>query len=111
MTKHTFKESKRTSRWVDLDDYDHTTKPGEFLEVTKWSNGEGFDLHISRGEQAISLTWGEFSALQAALGDWIDKNTEDEEDKVCPYVVTAGEGTSYCKLGVQTADLLAKLTG
>jgi hypothetical protein len=111
MTKSKPKESKRTSRWVELEGYEIMPKPGEFLEVTEWSNGEGFDLHISRGEQAISLTWGEFSALQAAFGDWIDKDIEDEEDKVCPYVVTAGEGTSYCKLGVQTADLLAKLTG
>jgi hypothetical protein len=29
----------------------------------------------------------------------------------CPYVVSSDEGTSFCKLGVQTADLLAKLTG
>jgi hypothetical protein len=84
-------------------------RPGEFLEVTKWTNGEGFDLHLPRGEQTISLTWGEFTALQAALGDWIDPPEQDA--KPCPYVVSSDEGTSYCKLGVQTADLLAKLTG
>jgi hypothetical protein len=108
MPKSRPKESKRTSRWVDLDDYDHTTKPGEFLEVTEWSNGEGFDLHISRSEQTISLTWGEFSALQAALGDWIDQ--PKEEGDICPHIYTSDEGTSYCKLAVQTADLLAKLS-
>lgn len=82
----------------------------DFLEVTEWSNGEGFDLQINRNNlgQFISMTWGEFTALQAALGDWIDPPEQD--DKPCPYVVSSDEGTSYCKLGVQTADLLSKLT-
>jgi hypothetical protein len=101
-------ESKRTSRMVQLKDYDDTACTVDFLEVTVWSNGEGFDLHISRGEQYISMTWGESTALQAALGDWIDPPEQDS--KPCPYVVSSDEGTSYCKLGVQTADLLAKLT-
>jgi hypothetical protein len=98
------KESKRTSRFVELENYDHTAKGDDFLEVTEWSNAEGFDLHISRGEQTISLTWGEFTAMQAALGDWID-----QPDSACPHIVSSDEGTSYCKLAEKTADLLAKL--
>jgi len=114
MTKPKPVESKRTSRVVELKDYDHSACSADFLEVTEWSNGEGFDLLIGDfnrrpGEQHISLTWGEFTALQAALGDWIDPPEQDA--KPCPYVVSSDEGTSYCKLGVQTADLLAKLTG
>jgi hypothetical protein len=107
MPKSQPKESTRISRWIDLEGYEITPKPGEFLEVTQWCNGEGFDLHLSRCEQTISITWGEFAALQVALGDWID---EDEEGN-CPHIVTSDEGTSYCKLAMQTADLLAKLTG
>jgi hypothetical protein len=107
MTKPKPVESKRTSRFVDLEGYGITHRLGEFLEVTEWSNGEGFDLHLSRGEQTINLSWGEFTALQAALGDWIDPPEQDS--KPCPYVVSSDEGTSYCRLGVQTADLLAKL--
>jgi hypothetical protein len=49
-------ESNRASRMVQIEDYDHTACTGDFLEVTDWSNGEGFDLHISRGEQHIPLT-------------------------------------------------------
>jgi hypothetical protein len=98
------KESKRTSRFVELANYDHTAKGDDFLEVTEWSNAEGFDLHISRGEQTISLTWGEFTAMQAALGDWIDQPTS-----TCPHIVSSDEGTSYCKLAEKTADLLARL--
>lgn len=107
MTKTQPKESKRISRMVELKDYDHTSKLDDFLEVTEWSNGEGFDLNISRGEQHISFTWGEFAAMQAALGDWIDK--VDNDDDICPYIYTSEEGTSYCKLSVQTTEILSKL--
>lgn len=98
------KESKRTSRFVELENYDHTAKGDDFLEVTEWSNAEGFDLHISRGEQTISLTWGEFTAMQAALGDWIEQPAS-----TCPHIVSSDEGTSYCKLAEKTAELLARL--
>jgi hypothetical protein len=98
------KESKRTSRWIDLEEYDCTAKGDDFLEVTEWTNGEGFDLHISRGEQTISLTWGEFTALQTALGDWID-----QPKTTCPHIISLDEGTSYCKLAEKTAELLNKL--
>ena len=61
------KESQRTSREVSLRDHDHLAKIDSFLEVTEWSNSEGFDLHLSRGEQSINLSWGEWSALLAKL--------------------------------------------
>lgn len=98
------KESKRISRWVELEKYDHTAKGDDFLEVTEWANAEGFDLHLSRGEQVISMTWGEFTAMQKALGDWID-----QPESTCPHIVSSDDGTSYCKLAEKTADLLARL--
>ena len=101
------KESERTSRMVELKDYDHMAKTDSFLEVTEWSNGEGFDLNLSRGEQSMNLSWGEWSALLAALGDWID---QCQPESVCPHIVSTDEDTSYCKLAESTIkDLLAKL--
>jgi len=100
------KESQRTCREVSLRDYDHLAEPNSFLEVTEWHNGEGFDLHLSRGEQSINLDWGEWSALLAALGDWIDQH---QPESACPHIVSTDEGTSYCKLAESTAELLAKL--
>ncbi len=99
-------ESQRTSREVSLRDHDHLAEIDSFLEVTEWSNGEGFDLHLSRGEQSINLSWGEWSALLAALGDWIDQH---QTESMCPHIVSTDEGTSYCKLAESTAELLAKL--
>lgn len=39
---------------------------GDFIEITEWSNGEGFDVVIddSAGLKTISLTWGEYKALK-----------------------------------------------
>lgn len=99
------KETTRISRWVALKEYDHTASD-EFLEVTEWTNSEGFDLHLSRGHQCISLSWNEFSAMQAALGDWIN---QPDPDATCPHIVSSDEGTSYCRLAEKTAELLAKL--
>ena len=40
-------------------------KPDDFLEVSLWHNGEGFDAHVSsHAEQCIRLSWGEFKALK-----------------------------------------------
>lgn len=52
---------KRESRMVNLKNYDHLAKEHDFMELTEWHNGEGFD--ITMGEKQFSLTHGEFSAL------------------------------------------------
>lgn len=36
----------------------------DFVEVTEWKNGEGFDVSIS-DKKTISLTWGEWECIQA----------------------------------------------
>lgn len=54
-------EYKRESRMVELRHYDHLAKEHEFMELTEWHNGEGFD--VVSGDKQFSLTHGEFSAL------------------------------------------------
>lgn len=98
------KEFKRISRFVALKNYNIDQRGDDFLEVTEWTNGEGFDIHLSRGHQWLSLTWEEFRTLQQALGDWIEQS-----DSTCPHIISSDEGTSYCRLAEKTADLLAKL--
>jgi hypothetical protein len=40
-------------------------KLDDFIEVSLWNNGEGFDAHLSsHAEQCIRLSWGEFKALK-----------------------------------------------
>ena len=57
------KEYLRTSKFTELKNYDHLAKDSDFMEVTEWHNGEGFD--VITGDKHFQLTWGEFEALQA----------------------------------------------
>jgi hypothetical protein len=42
---------------------------GDFLEVTEWTNGEGYDIHIedSSGSTRFMLTWGQFEAMKKCI--------------------------------------------
>jgi len=56
---------KLDTAFASLRTFDHTAKLDDFIEVSLWHNGEGFDAHLSsHGEQTIRLTWGEFKALK-----------------------------------------------
>lgn len=56
---------KLDAAFVELQEFDHFARPHDFIEVSLWNNGEGFDAHLStRAEQVICLTWGEFKALK-----------------------------------------------
>jgi hypothetical protein len=43
--------------FAPLHEFDYPTKPGAFIEVSLWHNGEGFDAHLyGHTEQTIRLT-------------------------------------------------------
>lgn len=56
---------KRDALFTPLHPYDSFAGTDEFIEVTHWYNGEGFDVQLSAksGEQRFSLSWGEYNAL------------------------------------------------
>jgi|TARA_R110000868_G_scaffold4012_17_gene24525 hypothetical protein len=73
--KKEIKVTNRKSTFVELKDYcigsmvkDGIDK-GHFLEVTEWSNGEGYDIHILdyEGERQIQLSWGQFEAMKKCI--------------------------------------------
>ncbi len=41
----------------------------DYMEVTEWSNGEGFDINISdkSGDRTIAMTFGEYDALKKLI--------------------------------------------
>ena len=41
----------------NLRKYDHLAKKDDFIEVTEWTNGEGWDIYIN--DTHISLTSGQ----------------------------------------------------
>ena len=57
------KEYTRTAKFTELRNYDHLAKDNDFIEVTEWYNGEGFDVVIN--DRQFQFTWGEFEALKA----------------------------------------------
>ena len=56
---------KLDAAFADLRKFDHLAKPDDFIEVSLWHNGEGFDVHLSsHGDQFFQLSWGQFKALK-----------------------------------------------
>jgi hypothetical protein len=53
---------KRLSITDNLKDYCYLAKEHDFIELTEWHNGEGFDTTIN--QKIFSLTHGEFKALK-----------------------------------------------
>ena len=59
---------KLDAAFVALNEFDHLAKPDNFMEVSLWHNGEGFDAHVSsHSEQTIRLSWGEFKVLKKLI--------------------------------------------
>jgi hypothetical protein len=54
--------NQRTSIKDDLRKYDHLANKDSIIQVTQWTNGEGWDISID-DEPVISLTWGQLDAI------------------------------------------------
>lgn len=64
-----FKTYSRDAVFSELEGYCHHSKKDDFVEVTEWGNGEGYDIHVSsNGEnKTIQLTFGEFSLIKKMI--------------------------------------------
>ena len=56
----------RKAKFTQLKRYCHFAKDDDFMEVTEWNNGEGFDVVIGT-EQRFSLTLGQYECLLALV--------------------------------------------
>lgn len=63
---------QRNSLYCDLKVYDVYAKDTDFIEVTEWTNGEGYDININ-DKPIISLTVGELNAIKS-LTAMLDNN-------------------------------------
>ena len=54
--------NERTSVKDDLRKYDYLANKDSIIQVTQWTNGEGWDISID-DEPVISLTWGQLDAI------------------------------------------------
>lgn len=55
------KVETRKSVNTELKKFDVLAKDSDFIEVTEWTNGEGWDIAIN--DKIISLTWGQLEAI------------------------------------------------
>ena len=65
--------TNRKSISDDLSIYDFLAKKGDFIEVTEWTNGEGWDITIN--DKVIPLTRGELDAI-----DYLTKGLDYDND-------------------------------
>ena len=56
----------RKSLMVELKDFDYLAEKNDFIEVTEWKNGEGYDIALS-DKQIISITIGQFNAIKKLI--------------------------------------------
>lgn len=56
---------ERKTKFTELKKYCHLAKEHDYIEVTEWHNGEGFD--VSMADRHFQLTWGELEALQVCV--------------------------------------------
>ena len=65
---------KRKSVNDNLQKYDYLAKDNDFIEVTEWNNGEGWDISIN--DKIIQLTIGQLDAI-----NYLTKALEYYDDK------------------------------
>lgn len=51
----------RKSVYEELNKFDYLAKKNDFIEVTEWNNGEGWDININ--DKIFQLTDGELKAI------------------------------------------------
>jgi hypothetical protein len=61
--------SERTSAFAELKDYCYLSGANDFMEVTEWTNLDGFDVCISdkTGCRIMPMTHGELKLLKALV--------------------------------------------
>lgn len=69
------KINNRKSIYDDLQKYDCLKNKSSFIEITEWTNGEGWDITID--EKIFSLTYGELEAIE-----YLTRALDYESDKV-----------------------------
>lgn len=57
---------ERPTVMIDMEGFDHLSKKGDFVEVTEWDNGEGWDIAIS-DRSVISITEGQLRAIKKLI--------------------------------------------
>ena len=63
--KFDYNVKDRKSIGANLNDFCYLNKPDSFIEITEWSNGDGFDITIN--DKITSFTRGELDAIKVLV--------------------------------------------
>lgn len=66
MKKLKIEKYKKESVFAETKDFDYLAKEHDFVEITEWKNGEGYDITLS-DKQIISITDGQFRAIKKLI--------------------------------------------
>jgi hypothetical protein len=55
-------KSKRNAVMENLNKFCHLAKEHDYVDVTEWTNGEGWDICLN--DKLISLTYGQLEAIK-----------------------------------------------
>lgn len=60
---------RRNTVFEELKDHCMFAKDGDYIEVTEWKNGEGFDVDITSStiSERFNLTWSQYKVLKKAV--------------------------------------------
>lgn len=62
------KRYKLDAAFAGLKQFDCYSQDSDFIEVSLWHNGEGFDVNLnSYGDQRFGMTWGQFKAIKKLI--------------------------------------------
>ncbi len=68
-----FRISKRNSIFSELSEDDWSSEKDSYMEVTEWTNGEGYDVYINNyAARSISIGHNEFKLLKKLIKE-LDK--------------------------------------
>jgi len=74
--------NQRKSIFCELTHHCHLSNKEDFIEVTEWTNGEGYDITTSNriGTQMFSITSGEFELLSKIIENFDSIGKLNEKD-------------------------------
>jgi len=58
----------RNAVFAELKQFCTMAKEHDYIEITEWYNGEGFDVNInSTTQESFEMTWGQYTALKKLI--------------------------------------------
>lgn len=67
----------RKAAFTELKQFCHLSKEHDFVEVTEWHNGEGFDINVSSSiDSFMSVSYGQFNAIKSLIKE-LEKRYEN----------------------------------